>query len=494
MENETYLGQTYQVIRHLGDGGNASVYLVLHRRNMQLFAMKEIPLGGKTWDSVEKNYIRHLRHPGLPKVQDLFEENGCAYLVMDYINGKNLKEHAKEKGRLQEKELLDYFIQLMEILVYLHSRSQTIVHGDIKPANLMLDQDQRLVLVDFGAALPGGQKCKKWQGTHIYASPEQLACQEDIDGRSDLYSAGRTFLVLGGEKLSRGFQKILNRCTELEPDRRYASASTAERAAVRYRKRERRHALICCLLALLGMLTGTMYSLCRQKENKEQQYQDWIQSHQLSYLLSAVKSFPSREEAYHSILQLYLADEQFTREESCELERIILENKEAFSKKQEAYYAFCYEMGIAYWYYYSASGGKNYAILWFEQAATGIRLKEKKQWAEFYQNLGRYYAGKARQQRTGEELVSWRDFWELLQKAKIWKQEDGSTAELRKRLQAEIFAQLYDLLPMLKKENIGQQEIEQLLEQIRELYPEGLEEELQLAKDSLNTLYGKEEE
>ena len=126
MEKGNYGGQTYQLVRVLGEGGSACVYLVLHRRTMQLYAMKEIPLEEKPWNGVEREYFRHLHHPGLPKIQDLFEEDGCAYLVMEYIAGQTLKERKKTKGVFSERELLDCFIQLMDILEYLGSITNSV--------------------------------------------------------------------------------------------------------------------------------------------------------------------------------------------------------------------------------------------------------------------------------------------------------------------------------------------------------------------------------
>ena len=135
------IGGTYQVLESLGKGGQSEVWLVLHKRICSLLALKRIPLRGR-WPRGELDYARHLDHPGLPRIYDVFEAEGYICIVMEYLEGKTLEQLKQEKGSFSEKELLLWLRQLSEILEYLHSRTPPLIHGDIKPSNLMIDPEE----------------------------------------------------------------------------------------------------------------------------------------------------------------------------------------------------------------------------------------------------------------------------------------------------------------------------------------------------------------
>ncbi|MFQ9394110.1 MAG: serine/threonine protein kinase [Lachnospiraceae bacterium] len=162
LKRGTMIGGTYQVLEPLGKGGQSEVWLVLHKRICSLLALKRIPLRAR-WPRGELDYARHLDHPGLPRIYDVFEAEGYICIVMEYLEGKTLEQLKQEKGSFSEKELLLWLRQLSEILEYLHSRTPPLIHGDIKPSNLMIGPGGRLVLLDFGACLSLGKE--KGSGT-----------------------------------------------------------------------------------------------------------------------------------------------------------------------------------------------------------------------------------------------------------------------------------------------------------------------------------------
>ena len=122
MKRGTMIGGTYQVMKTLGAGGQSDVWLVLHKRTCALMALKRIPLKAQ-WPRGELDYARHLEHPGLPKIYDIFLAEGCVWIAMEYLEGKTLEQLKQERGRFSEKELLQWLKQLTEILAYLHSRT-----------------------------------------------------------------------------------------------------------------------------------------------------------------------------------------------------------------------------------------------------------------------------------------------------------------------------------------------------------------------------------
>ena len=91
MKRGTMIGGTYQVMKTLGAGGQSDVWLVLHKRTCALMALKRIPLKAQ-WPRGELDYARHLEHPGLPKIYDIFLAEGCVWIAMEYLEGKTLEQ------------------------------------------------------------------------------------------------------------------------------------------------------------------------------------------------------------------------------------------------------------------------------------------------------------------------------------------------------------------------------------------------------------------
>ncbi len=99
--------------------------------------------------------MRSLDHPNLPKVSDFFEENGNAYLVMDFITGKTLKQEQADRGAPlchPERQRRIWALELCDVLYYLHTHSPPIIFRDLKPANVMLTTSAQIKLIDFGIA------------------------------------------------------------------------------------------------------------------------------------------------------------------------------------------------------------------------------------------------------------------------------------------------------------------------------------------------------
>lgn len=214
------LGGRYRILSQLGEGGMGSVYLAEDLRLPgKLWAVKAadtLPVTGVD-DAAgavhggadgrrEADTLTRLNHPALPRVVDYLPcgSGGAGYLVMDYIHGENLQERfARMNGRLPVEEVLRYGIQLCDVLDYLHGITpEPVVYRDLKPANVMVDGQGTIRLIDFGTArsFKQGQENDTVQiGTIGFAAPEQFNGLQ-TDPRTDLYSLGALlyYLLSGG--------------------------------------------------------------------------------------------------------------------------------------------------------------------------------------------------------------------------------------------------------------------------------------------------------
>ena len=153
----------------------------------------------------EAKTISRLDHPGIVRIHDVFEENGTAYYVMDYIEGENLNDKVKQEGALPEERALGYIRQVADALSYVHS--QKIMHLDVKPANIIVRKsDDRAILIDFGTAKQYDSEGTQTSTTPIglsagYAPIElmKVGGVKTYSPETDVYSLGATlyYLVTG---------------------------------------------------------------------------------------------------------------------------------------------------------------------------------------------------------------------------------------------------------------------------------------------------------
>lgn len=128
----------YRILSVIGQGGMSTVYLAVHERLKQKWAVKEISMEYcENYEMisrkliVEADILKRLDHPGLPKIVDIIEKKDAIWMVMEFIEGKTLKEILNERGRIEEKEILIWGKQLCEVLSYLHSKKPSIIYRDI---------------------------------------------------------------------------------------------------------------------------------------------------------------------------------------------------------------------------------------------------------------------------------------------------------------------------------------------------------------------------
>lgn len=258
------LQQRYQIVGPLGAGGFSSVYQARDMRfpNVtKLCAVKEMMIAAAdpqlrelTIKSFEReaSMLAMLDHPAIPDVSDYFTEGDRSYLVLELIRGKDLEVWLEnQKGLLDEATAVEWAIQLCDALDHLHSQKpQPIVFRDIKPSNIMLDQHERIRLIDFGIAkvFETGNR-GTMIGTEGYSPPEQYRGQAEPAG--DIYALGATLHHLltkqdprleppftfterpiskANPGVSPEFEALIMRCLAYDPADRFENARALKAA------------------------------------------------------------------------------------------------------------------------------------------------------------------------------------------------------------------------------------------------------------------------
>ncbi len=208
------LQKRYEVVSHLGQGGMGTVYMA---RDLRLanrhcvvkklrddFFREEDKQKALEFFKREADVLSPLKHPNIVSILDSFQEDENYYLVMEYVEGENLHQMLNKRGEpFPEEQVLQWAVQIADVLHFLHSNDPKVIYRDLKPSNVMIDTKDRVKLVDFGIARPYAEDS---DNTHVvsagYSPPEQY--WGAADPRSDIYALGATmhFLLTGQEPLA----------------------------------------------------------------------------------------------------------------------------------------------------------------------------------------------------------------------------------------------------------------------------------------------------
>ncbi len=205
----TALTDQYAVVRLIGSGGMATVYLaedLKHRRKVAIKVLRPelaAAIGAERFVR-EIEIVANLHHPHVLPLYDSGEADGFLFYVMPFVEGESLRDRLSREGQLPLDEALRIAREVADALSSAHSKG--IVHRDIKPENILL-QEGHAAVSDFGIAraISGAAAEHMTQsgmtvGTPAYMSPEQAAGEQKLDGRSDLYSLGCVlYEMLGGD-------------------------------------------------------------------------------------------------------------------------------------------------------------------------------------------------------------------------------------------------------------------------------------------------------
>lgn len=241
LNSGTVLANRYQIERMLGGGGMGVVYLARDQRLAnRACAIKEMVdhfidqqqrLEANDYFAREADTLAQLKHQAIPAITDRFDADNRHYLVMEYVEGRNLEEElAARGGPLPESLIIDVARQLCDVLAYLHGLNPPVIYRDMKPSNVMLTSAGRAILVDFGIArLFKGQRKGTMIGTLGFAPPEQY--QGVADPRSDIYSLGATLhYVLTGRDPEKFPPFSFPPVREIKPDASGNLAGAIDRA------------------------------------------------------------------------------------------------------------------------------------------------------------------------------------------------------------------------------------------------------------------------
>jgi serine/threonine protein kinase len=203
---DAILQNRYRIVRQLGRGGMGAVYEAVDQRLDAIVALKEtfsVDERLRRQFEQEARLLAQLHHPALPRVSDYFTEGDRAFLVMQFISGSDLAEIiCQQPGPLPRNQVIAWADQLLDALIYLHTRDRQIIHRDIKPHNLKVTANGQIALLDFGLAkaqttdLSGNNSSTSIFGyTRRYSPLEQIQDQ-GTSPQSDIYALGATLYHL----------------------------------------------------------------------------------------------------------------------------------------------------------------------------------------------------------------------------------------------------------------------------------------------------------
>ncbi len=260
LEPGSMLGERYEILQLLGQGGMGAVYKARDIELERTVALKVIRSDLASHPEILRRFkqelilAREVTHRNVIRIFDLGQASGVRYITMDYVEGQDLRALLNEKGKFAPEEAVPVFLQIAAALEAAHQAG--VVHRDLKPQNVMLDKDARVYVMDFGVArsleTPGMTQTGALMGTPEYMSPEQAKGQK-VDARSDLFSLGIIFyemlsgaspfkadtamatmfkrtreravpLAQAGSGVPVFLSDIVSKCLEIDQEQRYPSA------------------------------------------------------------------------------------------------------------------------------------------------------------------------------------------------------------------------------------------------------------------------------
>lgn len=510
----------YKILNVIGKGGMSVVYLAMNEKANKQWAIKEIRKDGRQdYEIVKQNLIvetdllKQLSHAHLPSIVDVIESQDTFLIVMDYIEGVPLSVRVKEEGAQPQEEVIEWAKQLCSVLGYLHTRKQPIIYRDLKPANVMLKPDGNVVLIDFGTARTFKETSvedTQCLGTKGYAAPEQYGGMGQTDARTDIYCLGATLyhLITGhnpseppyemypirqwNPMLSSGFEEIISKCVQANPEDRYQSCAELmyalehyEELDYEYRKRQNKRfrlfltsvamAVICTVTATASYYAEEKtkvdhYAACLEEAAMEIEREAAVLKYE-----QAVNLNPSKGEAYRRLLdEIILEDDILSADEAYVIRDILNQNdgkgktnEEYFKENQPEYELFAYQLGLAYFYSYEDKGNKSMSKKWLEIAGAAQTLETNQiERAKRLSRIADYYAKIGIESRAGDASISYLDYWNdliALTEGNLVKKDNETTALIT---YMELVYQIYTNCNAFKAVEITESDMEEQLQNI----------------------------
>lgn len=438
----------YKILSEIGHGGMSVVYMAINEKANKTWAVKEVRKDGRMDFNIvrqglmaEIDTLKRLKHPYLPSIVDVIEDDETFIIVMDYVEGRSLDKILEEHGGQQESGVVEWAKQLCDVLGYLHSRTPAIIYRDMKPANVMLKPDGTVTLIDFGTA-------KNYEinygettgiGTIGYAAPEQYIGSGlgRTDARTDIYCLGMTlYHLLTGQDpcrnlisdtsiravnpaLSRGLDSIIRKCTAHQPEDRYQSCEELmydlenyEILEPLYKKKQKRKfsifigTLTASVLCVAAGLTFHFAASAKASETYNNLLYEASRSVDYDTKISLYEQcmelpdMGGRKDAYLGMVQAFKEnDAVFTVNEANLLDKYIMNHKDELQANKRDYTEICFETGKLFWYYYDYGDGSDNqvtraksAIEWFQDVVDQAPQDyENLGMAKAYASIGMFY-------------------------------------------------------------------------------------------------------
>ena len=356
----------YEILKLLNTGGmNSAIYLALDKKLNRQWAIKKVRKSSSQTTSMlmaEASIMKNLDHPMLPRIVGIEEDSKFFYIIMDFVQGENLKTVVTSSGPQAQDTVVSWGVKLCDVLTYLHGKG--IVYRDMKPANIMLSPDGNIKLIDFGIAREYKENASEDTtalGTEGYAAPEQYEGKGQTDARTDVYGMGITlFQLLTGvnpssyqenifsirlqnPNLSSGLDKIILKCTNKDPKKRYQSTEELKKALLNYRKLDdkflkKQKKVIKKFFTLLGLSTlcfviagGSFIASYFQKNNRYSALLSGVPSK--ANIIKAIDVKPSETAGYVALLNYY--GKEIDQKELSEFSHIYGEHREDITEIED---------------------------------------------------------------------------------------------------------------------------------------------------------------
>lgn len=356
----------YEILKLLNTGGmNSAIYLALDKKLNRQWAIKKVRKSSSQTTSMlmaEASIMKNLDHPMLPRIVGIEEDLKFFYIIMDFVQGENLKTVVTSSGPQAQDTVVSWGVKLCDVLTYLHGKG--IVYRDMKPANIMLSPDGNIKLIDFGIAREYKENASEDTtalGTEGYAAPEQYEGKGQTDARTDVYGMGITlFQLLTGvnpssyqenifsirlqnPNLSSGLDKIILKCTNKDPKKRYQSTEELKKALLNYRKLDdkflkKQKKVIKKFFTLLGLSTlcfviagGSFIASYFQKNNRYSALLSGVPSK--ANIIKAIDVKPSETAGYVALLNHY--GKEIDQNELSEFSHIYGEHREDITNTED---------------------------------------------------------------------------------------------------------------------------------------------------------------
>ncbi len=336
----TVIAGRYEILKEIGHGGMSTVYLANDTHMNRNWAVKEVAKEGLGQNDkavsnspvAEAHLLKRLDHPFLPRITDIIDNDTTFYIIMDFIEGESLDKVLKEYGAQPEERVIEWAMQICDVLSYLHNQKPPIIYRDMKPENLMLKPNGNICIIDFGIAREYKEQNLSDTialGTPGYAAPEQYNGQ--TDQRSDIYALGMTMchLLTGvypargdgympvrqyNPALSEGIEAIINKCVEPAAEKRYQSCAellvdlqSPDKVTWGWRRQLKRRIRIFGAAAGLAVLLGTaglaLHFSAVHLNNED--YDSKINTSDPAGYYEAVEIYPGRTAAYEKLVAYY---------------------------------------------------------------------------------------------------------------------------------------------------------------------------------------------